>query len=545
MTHYYLGIDAGTGSIRAAVFDQDGHLLGNAEAAYPTYYPKNGWAEQDTADWQQALASVVPACLKASGIRGEDLTAIVCDATTNTLVFLDKSGRPVRRPLLWMDVRASEEAKELDTLRYGHGDGSIGCSGQGDGSPGCSGQGDGSPGSRFPAMDVYKPAFRADTMIPKCMWYKRHEPENWAATETVFEFEDWLNYQLTGRRTLSTSVAGFRWNYDQTLGGLPVSIYEAAGIGDVTEKIPVLKLAVGECVGEVTKEAAACLGLSEGTPVYEGTCDCNAAMLGTGCVRPGSLVLVSGTSTAILGHSSIDFHTNGVNGTYPGCLIPGMALAESGLTASGAILTWFKNMLLPGAWEAEAADRGINIYDLIGEKAAAAPLGAGGVVMLDYFQGNRAPYADSSARGLFAGLSIGTDTACIARAIFEGVSYGTSHCVNVMKASGMDIDQLLACGGICSSPFWLQMHADIIGLPITTTEYAQCCASFGNAMIGAVASGVYPDLSAAAKAMVRSDKTYLPDPEAHKKYRFYMDRYLELWPAVRETVHQLVQHESQ
>ena len=93
--------------------------------------------------------------------------------------------------------------------------------------------------------------------------------------------------------------------------------------------------------------------------------------------------------------------------------------------ASGAILTWFKNMLLPGAWEAEAVNRGMNIYDLIGEKAAAAPLGAGGVVMLDYFQGNRAPYADSSARGMFAGLSIGTDTACIARAIFEGVAYGT------------------------------------------------------------------------------------------------------------------------
>ena len=535
MTHYFLGIDAGTGSIRAAVFDQEGRLLGTGESSYPTYYPKNGWAEQDTADWLHALAEAVPACLEKSGIRGEELTAIVCDATTNTLVFLDESGQPVRRPLLWMDVRALEEAKELDILRYGP-----------DNSP-VSGKAvniTDNSASTYPAMDVYKPAFRADTMIPKCMWYKRHEPKNWAATYTIFEFEDWLNYQLTGLRTLSTSVAAFRWNYDKALGGLPTKLYEAVGIGDAADKIPSVQLSVGELIGHVTKEAAECLGLSEGTPVFEGSCDCNAAMLGTGCVQPGSIVMVSGTSTAILGLSEESFHTNGVNGTYPDCLMPGVALAESGQTASGAILTWFKNTLLPGTWEKEAAERGMNIYDLIAEKAAAAPIGAGGVVMLDYFQGNRAPYADSSARGLFAGLSIGTDTACIARAIFEGVAYGARHCIQVMKMSGMRIDRVLACGGICNSPFWLQMHADIIGLPITTVEHAQCCASFGDALIAAAASGIYPDLVSAANAMVQNRETYVPDPEAHKKYRFYIDRYLELWPSVRETIHQLVAHEN-
>ena len=534
MTHYFLGIDAGTGSIRASVFDQEGHLLGSAESAYPTYYPKNGWAEQDTADWLQALTEALPACLAHAEIAASDLTAIVCDATTNTLVFLDDAGQPVRRPLLWMDVRAAEEARELDGLRY---DSKNTRSAAGTEDPDAG-------SSRFPAMEVYKPAFRADTMIPKCMWYKRHEPVHWADTKTVFEFEDWLNYQLTGCQTLSTSVAAFRWNYDASLGGLPTALYEAAGIGDVTEKIPSTQLSVGELIGYVTQEVAERFGLSEGIPVYEGSCDCNAAMLGTGCAAPGSLVLVSGTSTAILGLSETAFHTDGVNGTYPDCLMPGIALAESGLTASGAILTWFKNTLLPAAWEAEAERRSMNIYDLISEKAAAAPLGAGGVLMLDYFQGNRAPYADSSARGMFIGLSIGTDTACIARAIYEGVSYGTAHCIQVMQDSGLRIDRVLACGGICSSPFWLQMQADIIGLPITTVEHAQNCPPLGDALIGAAASGIYPNLSAAAERMVRSQETYLPDPNMHEKYRFYLDRYLELWPAVRETVRQLVAHEN-
>lgn len=528
MRPYFLGIDAGTGSIRASVFDREGRLLGNGESAYPTYYPKNGWAEQDTADWLRALSAAVPACLQHAGIHGEDLAAIVCDATTNTLVFLDENGEPVRRPLLWMDVRASEEAGELDRMRN-----SADTAGGADAS-----------GAHFPAMEVYKPAFRADTMIPKCMWYKRHEPEHWAKTQTIFEFEDWLNYRLTGKKTLSTSVAAFRWNYDRALGGLPKALYEAAGIGDVTEKIPEVQLPVGELIGHVTREAADAFGLSEGIPVYEGTCDCNAAMLGTGSVRPGNLVLVSGTSTAILGLSETDFHTDGVNGTYPDCLMPGAALAESGLTASGAILTWFKNTLLPAAWAEEARTRGMNIYDLISEKAAAAPLGAGGVLMLDYFQGNRAPYADSSARGMFVGLSIGTDTACIARAIYEGVAYGTAHCIRVMQDAGLKIGRVLACGGICSSPFWLQMQTDIIGMPITTVEHDQNCPPLGDALIGAAASGIYPDLAAAAETMIRTERTYTPDPEAHEKYRFYMERYMELWPEVRDTVHRLVSHEN-
>ncbi|MBQ6551662.1 MAG: sugar kinase [Lachnospiraceae bacterium] len=549
MNGYFLGIDAGTGSIRAAVFDSEGQLLGNSEAAYSTYYPKNGWAEQDTDEWLRALETAVPACLRDAGVSPSDIRSIVCDATTCTLVFLDEQDEPVRRPLLWMDVRAVEEARELDELRYGP----YGVAQEPDGlryGPGGEAQGngpaasDGRAQSLFPAMDVYLPNFRADTMIPKCMWMKRHERTLWDRTRTIFEFEDWLNFMLTGEKTLSTSVAAFRWNYDAGLGGLPVGLYVKAGIGDVKEKIPARELSIGEPVGTVTKEAAARFGLSEGTPVFEGSCDCNAAMLGTGCVSEGSIVLVSGTSTAILGLSDVPFHTAGVNGTYPDCIFPGTGLAESGQTASGAILTWFRNTLLPTAWAEEAERRGMNVYDLITEKAAGAPIGCGGVLMLDYFQGNRAPYADSSARGSFVGLSIGTDAACIARAIYEGVAFGAAHCVRVMQESGMRIERVLACGGITSSPFWLQMHADVLGLPITTAEMSAHCPPLGDALIGAAACGVYTNVPEAAKDMVRAGTTYLPDPEAHKKYRFYMDRYLELWPALESTVHRLVEHEN-
>ena len=142
------------------------------------------------------------------------------------------------------------------------------------------------------------------------------------------------------------------------------------------------------------------------------------------------------------------------------------------------------------------------------------------------------------------GLSIGTDAACIARAIYEGVAYGAAHCIQVMRASGMEIKEVLACGGICSSPFWLQLHADVLGLPITTAGLPGNAAQLGNALIGAASSGLYPDIPAAAAPMVRTGETYIPDSKAHQAYRFYMDRYLELWPALRETTHRLVRHEA-
>ena len=148
------------------------------------------------------------------------------------------------------------------------------------------------------------------------------------------------------------------------------------------------------------------------------------------------MTLIGGTSTCLLGLSEEEFHVDGVNGTYPNCMYDGTSLLEGGQTAAGSILTWFKNNLLPAAWMQEAVNRNMNIYDLITEKASEVPIGCDGLVMMDYFQGNRAPYADSKARGMFWGLSIGTTPAHLARAVYEGVAYGANHCIVSMKKAG-------------------------------------------------------------------------------------------------------------
>lgn len=513
MSKYLMGIDAGTGSVRVALFDLQGRNRAYDIQEYGTTYPNNGWAEQDDQEWLMALGEAIPTCIRKAGVAPEEIVAITCDATTNTLVYLDENDHSVRKPILWMDVRAAGEAAEIDEIR-----------------------------DQYDATKFYKPSFRADTMIPKNMWVKKNEPENWQKTKTMFEFEDWLNWILTDKKTLSMSVAAFRWNYDDKNGGFPVDLLSAVGLDDVLEKVPEEILKVGDIVGHVSEKAAKAFGLSTDTVVVEGTADCNACMFGVGGVLPNGMTLIGGTSTCLLGLSKEDFHVDGVNGTYPDCMYDGTSLLEGGQTAAGAILTWFKNNLVPGSWLEEAVSRDMNIYDYITEKAKESPIGSGGVVMMDYFQGNRAPYSDSKARGMFWGLSIGTSTSDMARAVYEGVAYGANHCIVSMNEAGYDVNEIYACGGIATSDFWMQMHADIIGVPMHTTVENQSAGCLGDAIIAGVGAGLFDSFEEAAKTMVRIDKTYRPNMENHKEYQFYMERYMETWPQMREIVHKTVDH---
>ena len=515
MAEYLMGIDAGTGSVRVALYDFRGQNRAYHIEEYATTYPRNGWAEQDDNGWWDALKRAIPECIKKAGIGADNIAAITCDATTNTLVYLGEDDRSVRKPILWMDVRATDEASFIDEIR-----------------------------ADYEATEVYKPNFRADTMIPKCMWVKKNEPENWEKTKTIMEFEDWLNWKLTGKKTLSMSVAAFRWCYDDTKGGHPVDLYNAVGLDDIMDKFPKEVLKVGEVIGPVSREAAQIFGLSTKTLVVEGTADCNACMFGVGGVRPNGMTLIGGTSTCLLGLSEEDFHVDGVNGTYPNCMYDGTSLLEGGQTAAGSILTWFRNNLLPGSWAQDAINKEMNIYDYITEQAKTVPIGSGGLVMMDYFQGNRAPYCDSKARGMFWGLSIGTTTAHVARAIYEGVAYGANHCIVSMKKAGYDVKEIYACGGLAQSDFWMQMHADIIGVPMYTTIENQSAGCLGDCIIAAVGVGIYPSFEEASDSMIRVDKEFDPNPEAHKEYQFYMDRYMETWPQMRDIVHKTVDHNN-
>ena len=126
----------------------------------------------------------------------------------------------------------------------------------------------------------------------------------------------------------------------------------------------------------------------------------------------------------------------------------------------------------------------------------------------------------------------------------QGVAYGANHCIVSMKKAGYDVKEIYACGGLAQSDFWMQMHADIIGVPMYTTVESQSAGCLGDCIIAAVGVGIYPNFWEAADSMIRVDKEYIPNMEAHKEYQFYMDRYMETWPQMREIVHKTVDHNN-
>lgn len=511
MSKYFMGIDGGTGSVRVAVFDESGNNKGYCIEDYPTQFPKSGWAEQNPDDWWNALVKAIPGAIKAAGISAEDITAITCDGTTSTVIFLDENDNLLRNPILWMDVRATDQAAGINTT--GH------------------------KMNRY-----YMAGVPAESLVAKCLWVKENQPEIWKKAKTIFEYTNWLHWKLSGRKVFDQSVAAFRCFYDGPNGGWQEDFFNAIGLEDLTEKFPDHVAKTGEIIGNVSDDAVKRFGFSKDCVVVEGAFDACCGMIGVGSVEAGGMAMIGGSSTVLLGLSENEFHIKGVNGTYPDCPIPGLFMAEGGQASSGSILTWFKNNLAPKSWFDEAEKEGVSLYAIIDKYVKQVPIGSEGLIMLDYFQGNRAPYSDSMARGTFIGLSLMHKTQHIARSIMEGVAFGAAHCIQAMDRSGYHIDKIYACGGMAQSALWMQMHADVIGVPIYVTKESQSAGCLGDCMAGAVGTGLYTDFKDAADHMVQIDKVYQPRIENYRRYQFFFQKYTELWPKIADLEHEIVNY---
>jgi len=165
-------------------------------------------------------------------------------------------------------------------------------------------------------------------------------------------------------------------------------------------------------------------------------------------------------------------------------------------------------------------------YVVLNELARDVPIGSQGLVVLDYFQGNRSPDTDPLARGLISGLSLSHGPGHLFRAILEGVCYGTEHIFRILRGHDFEPRSIVVAGGPAKSELWMQMHADISNVPISFTRE----------------TGIYPDIQSAAEHMVHTERTIEPDKERHEEYAFYMDRYTELYPQVKGVMHQTTRH---
>jgi FGGY-family pentulose kinase len=506
MKNYLLGIDVGTQSLRVGIFDLQGKSLAFSSKSYETYYPHVSWAEQNPMDWWACAKVCTREVLKKADISPDDIAGISIDTFSCTVLPVDENGTPLHNAVIWMDIRAVKEAEEITAT--GH------------------------PYLKY-AGDWVSPEW----MIPKALWFKRHKPDIYKKSAKFIECTDWMTYKLTGKWTLSLDHIASKWNYVKSEGGFPQDLMEKVGLEDLMEKWPKEIKALGEYVGGLTKQAAEELGLKEGTPVAQGGIDAHLGMIGLGAVETGDMALIMGSSTCHMALSPIPVFGSGVWGPFDEAIIPGNWVLEGGQTSTGSIVKWFKDNFAYKE-EMEAQEKSVSVYTLLDEKASQIPPGSEGLVLLDYFQGNRSPLRDPKARGAIWGLGLKHRGEHILRAIYEGTAYGTRLILEALKEKNFTVEKIYAGGGGAQSKLWLKIHADVCQTPIILTEDTESMA-LGAAMCAAVGAGIYKDFKEAAKNMVKVKTKIMPDLANKDAYDFYFDKYKRTYEHLKDLMHEM------
>ncbi len=493
---YFLTADGGTESLRARIYDLTGRCVASHAEPYPTHFAPGARAEQHPEDWWSCLGKATRACLDQAGLSGDQIEAMAYATTCCTVVALDGQGAPLRPALMWMDVRAAEEAEAV----LATGDARLKLNGNG----------------RGPVS--------AEWMIPKALWLKRNEPDVYDAAVTICEYQDYLTLRLTGERCASLNNIGLRWHYANRDGGWAESLASALGMGDLVEKWPARIAAPGEVVGPLTAEAAEALGLSTATKLVQGGADALIGMIGLGVARPGQLCLITGSSHLQFGVTETPFHAEGMWGSYADIVYPGRYIIEGGQTSTGSIINWL-NRFLGGSLD----------FDEMNAKAAALPPGAEGLVVQDHFQGNRTPHTDALSRGAITGLTLAHEPHHVFRAIMEGISLGTRAILEAFAAGGYRGTEMIAGGGATNSDLFMQIHADTAGLPVRIPASTDG-PSLGSAILAAHGAGHFDSIDEGIAAMVKPGRVIEPDPAAMAQYDEIYRRYQALYPALRSAL---------
>lgn len=507
---YLLGIDFGTESVRVGIFDLAGAPLVFASEPYPLYHPQPGWAEQRPDEWWTALVTATHMALAASGIAREEIVGVGADCTSCTVVALDERFQPLRPAIIWMDVRAADQARRI--AASGH------------------------PALKYNGYGNVS----AEWLPCKVLWLRENEPNTYRQARHIGEFIDWLTYRLTGEWVGSINNASIRWYYDRAEGGWPADFYEQISLGDLLPRFPPRVLDMGAIAGTLLPQVAAELGLPAGIPVAEGGADAFVAMIGLNVLRPGKLAFITGSSHLHLGQSATPLHAQGIFGAYTDAVVPGQYTVEGGQVSTGSVVKWFKDNFC-GKEAVLAAQRGVDVYTILNDLARPIPPGAEGLIVLDYWQGNRTPYVDPEARGVIRGLSLKHTTGHLFRAIIEGIAYGTEHILRTFRRNGFVVDEMVAAGGPTKSPLWMQIHADVSNVPIILTAVPDGPA-LGSAILGAVAAGLFSDVPSAAGQMVHVRERIEPDPAQHEAYTFYVDQYINTYPPLQALIQETVRH---
>jgi xylulokinase len=476
----FLGVDVGTGGTRAVVIDEGGRLAAQANAEHiPFASPQVGWSEQSPDDWWRGACKAISSVLEK--VPAEEIGGVSFSGQMHGSVFLDQTDAVIRPALLWNDQRTADQ---VNWLRKTIGD------------------------ARMIDM-VANPAVTGFT-LPKLLWLRENEPENWARVRTVLLPKDYVRFGLTGEKVCDVADASGTLMFDVRKRRWSSEMLEAVGIDPAILPRSVESV---EAAGVVSDAAANATGLKAGTPVFAGAGDNAAGAIGAGLVSPGTLGATIGTSGVIF--VVTDQPTLDPKGrAHSLChAIPGRWHMTGVTLAAGYSLKWFRDTFAAGT-----------SYDELTAEAEKVPPGSDGLIWQPYLMGERSPHMDPNARASFTGITGSHGRGHFVRAIMEGVAFSLRDSIDTFRLLGVAVNEIRLGGGGATSPLWRQIQADTYGQPVSTLA-ADEGAAFGAAILAGVGGGVWPSVDAAVRETIKIDQTIEPNADGvealEKNYAVY------------------------
>lgn len=481
-----LGIDLGTSSVKAMLFDAEQGVIAVRAEEYGVDIAHPGWAQQSPALWWESLVRVLRWLESHYREAYRSVCAVGYSGQMHGMVLTDAKGQPVRPAVIWLDQRAGRQLEEIGAALSEEDMGNVFCNRV-------------SSGFAFPSL----------------LWVREQEPEIFARAAHFLSPKDYIRYKMTGEigaevvdasstTLFATGERDWAWEVIDRFHLPPqlfTKVHESADIA-----------------GTVTVQCEAQTGLPAGIPVIYGSGDQPAQSIGNGVIGPGRIISNIGTGGQISAFSSRPAYDKKLR-TNTFCHAIRDAWTIFGATlCSGMSLSWAKNKVFR-----------VGSYEEINAAVAAVSPGADGLIYLPYLSGERTPHMNPDARGVFFGMTLGQEQGHFLRAVMEGVTYSLRDCLGILQELGVDAPEIIASGGATASPQWMQMQADILGKPVRVSRVKeQAC--LGSCLLAAVGTGVLPSLEeACGRFAVMDERVYLPDAANADVYREGYDTYRRLY----------------
>ena len=497
---YLVGIDIGTSGTKTILVEVGGRVIARATHEYPLHSPRPLWSEQDPADWWTATTATIREVVQRGGVEAGDIAGVGLSGQMHGAVFLEEGGAVLRPAILWNDQRTQAECDWITDA----------------------------VGREKVIEQTSNPVLTGFT-APKIVWLRNHEPEVFARVRKVLLPKDYIRLKLTGEYATEVSDASGTALFNVRKRAWADEMLDGCGIP--REWMPAAYESV-EVSGRISAEAAGLTGLREGTPVVGGGGDQAAGAVGNGIVETGIVSSTVGTSGVVFAFSDQPVVDPGLR-LHTFChAVPDKWHVMGVMLSAGGSFQWYRDTFCQPE-KVVAAALGKDPYEIITAEAAQAPEGSEGLMFLPYLTGERTPYPDPHARGVFFGITRRSERQHFARAVMEGVAYGLRDSFEIMREMKLPINQVRASGGGARSALWRQIQADVTGYTHVTINVDEGPA-LGAALLAGVGTQLYSSVQEACRAVIKVEKESSPCAVNRAAYERFYGVYRQLYGCVRD-----------